>query len=60
MSPETQEFADEVYLLYQSGAVFQGSLSKEGWKWNEVSLPQGKASIPPVLVDSSSRRGGYS
>ena len=58
VSPGTQEFPDEVYLLYQSGAVFHGSLSEEGWKWNEVSLPQGKLSIPPVLVDSSSRRGG--
>jgi hypothetical protein len=39
VSPGTQEFPDEVYLLYQSGAVFHGSLSEEGWKWNEVSLP---------------------
>ena len=58
VSPGTQEFPDEVYLLYQSGAVFHGSLSEEGWKWNEVSLPQGKAFHPAVLVDSSSRRGG--
>ena len=56
VSPGTQEFPDEVYLLYQSGAVFHGSLSEEGWKWNEVSLPQGKVSFPPVSVDSSSRR----
>ena len=52
VSPGTQEFPDEVYLLYQSGAVFHGSLSEEGWKWNEVSLPQGKAfhptSLPPT------------
>jgi len=27
--------------------VFHGSLSEEGWKWNEVSLPQGKAFHPP-------------
>ena len=46
VSPGTQEFPDEVYLLYQSGAVFHGSLSDEGWKWNEVSLPQGKAFHP--------------
>ena len=46
VSPGTQEFPDEVYLLYQSGAVFHGSLSEEGWKWNEVSLPQGKAFHP--------------
>lgn len=46
VSPGTQEFPDEVYLLYQSGAVFHGSLSEEGWKWNEVSLPQGKAFLP--------------
>jgi hypothetical protein len=47
VSPGTQEFPDEVYLLYQSGAVFHGSLSEEGWKWNEVPLPQGKAFQPP-------------
>ena len=29
VSPGTQEFPDEVYLLYQSGAVFHGSLSEE-------------------------------
>ena len=29
VSPGTQEFPDEVYLLHQSGAVFHGSLSKE-------------------------------
>jgi hypothetical protein len=46
VSPGTQEFPDEVYLLYQSGALFHGSLSEEGWKWNEVSLPQGKAFHP--------------
>jgi hypothetical protein len=46
VSPGTQEFPDEVYLLYQSGAVFHGSLSEEGWKWNEVSLPQGEAFHP--------------
>ena len=46
VSPGTQELPDEVYLLYQSGAVFHGSLSEEGWKGNEVSLPQGKAFHP--------------
>ena len=56
VSPGTQEFPDEVYLLYQSGAVFHGSLSEEGWKWNEVSLPQGKAFLPSSFRDSSSRR----
>ena len=29
VSPGTEEFPDEVYLLYQSGAVFHGSLSEE-------------------------------
>jgi hypothetical protein len=46
VSPGTHEFPDEVYLLYQSGAVFHGSLSEEGWKWNELSLPQGNAFHP--------------
>ena len=38
------------------GAVFHGSLSEEGWKWNEVFCRRGRLSFPPVSVDSSSRR----
>jgi hypothetical protein len=29
VTPGAQEFPDEVYLLYQSGEVFHGSLSEE-------------------------------